>query len=75
MSPRRTAAEQANTPVEDIVVGDVDPMSKLARHSGLPLCSRRGCTRVAGHHEGSGTHPSLRHVSAAAPRYIAEKVW
>lgn len=83
MSSRSRAQQQHESTIGKIEVGDTDPMSVLARTSGLPLCHRRRgletCTRVAGHTEGHGgkgshDHPSSTHVSAGTDG-IAKKVW
>lgn len=82
---RRTREQQRQAPVDNVAVGDKDPMSLLARKVGLPLCgdqrptSPLTCTRVAGHSEGEGRghtadHPSRKHVAAGQDN-IAKKVW
>lgn len=75
MSPKRSVAEQGNNPIEDVEVGQIDPMSRLARQVSIKLCGYKRCTRAAGHSEGTGNHPALKHVRAVGPDYIADKVW
>lgn len=78
---RRKQAETA----PPVSAGDLDPMSKLAKKAGLPLCGAPliseplSCTRPAGHFEGFGrgiehTHPSTLHVATCGD-FIAQKVW
>ena len=73
--------------VNDVHVGETDPMSRLARRANLPLCKEfepgfgyagskddlLRCTRAAGHAE-SNNLPAARHV-AADNGDIAQVVW
>lgn len=86
----RRRSERTET-ISEVAVGDVDPMSLIARKVRMPLCGAweplskaqaagPTCTRAAGHSEGLGrstglTHPSRTHVSAPARDFIAQKVW
>ena len=86
----RRRSERTET-ISEVAVGDVDPMSLIARKYRIPLCGAwpplstakhtgPTCTRAAGHSEGLGRgtgpgHPSLTHVSAPGPDAIAQKVW
>ena len=78
---RVRSARPEQKAVEDIQVGQHDPMTAIAKKFSIERCEHSQlCTRTAGHSETGGRgiaaqHPSLKHVSAPGRDSIAEKVW
>lgn len=86
---RARSARPEQKAVEDIQVGQHDPMTAIAKQFSIERCEHRDfvdgaagppCTRAAGHSEIGGRgiaahHPSLKHVSAPGRDSIAERAW
>lgn len=73
--PQRTASEQRHQKgVRRVTIGDHDPVSRAAWHARVPLCGQEGCTRAAGHHEGTARTTGSDHVKTGIG-FVALAVW